>query len=101
VLEGEPYEGKKVTTTGMAYWDQQLPENSFFCYQLLMFCCAADAKPIGIVVEYDKPKTVEKGGWVKVEGTVGFTTFQGQRFTKITAETVSSTDTPKDPYLFP
>ncbi len=101
VVESEPYEGKKVTTMGMAYWDDQLPQNSFLCYRLAMYCCAADARPIGIVVKYDKPKAFKKGTWVKIEGIVGFTTLKGQRLTKLKAETVNPTAPPKDPYLLP
>jgi putative membrane protein len=100
-LDAEFYEGKNVTTMGRAYWDSELPQDSFFCYRLLMFCCAADARPIGVLVEYDKQKTFEKGSWVKVQGTVGFTTFRGRRLTKIRAEKVSPTEPPKVPYLFP
>jgi uncharacterized repeat protein (TIGR03943 family) len=101
--EPELYEGKRVTATGMAYQDQnlKLPENSFFCYRLLMYCCAADARPTGVLVEYDKSKTLQKGTWVKVEGIVGFTTVEDQRLTKITAETVMPTEAPENAYLLP
>jgi uncharacterized repeat protein (TIGR03943 family) len=101
VFKPEPYEGKHVTISGMAYVDDRLPPNSFLCYQLLMFCCAADAKAIGVVVEYDKSDTLKKGEWVKVQGSVGLTSVEGQRLTKITAENVAPTKAPKDPYLFP
>jgi putative membrane protein len=101
VFEPAPYEGRRVTTMGMVYWDDRLPENSFFCFQLLMFCCAADAKPIGVLVEYDKSNTLEKGSWVTVDGTVGFATLEDRRLTKISAEHVKPTEPPKDPYLLP
>jgi putative membrane protein len=101
VFEPGPYEGKRVSTMGMVYWDDRLPENSFFCFQLLMFCCAADARPIGILVEYDKSNTLEKGSWVTVDGTVGFGTLGDRRLTKISAEQVKPTEPPKDPYLLP
>lgn len=101
VIEPEPYQGKRVTVVGMAYKDDKLPPNSFLCYQLLMFCCAADAKAVGVVVEYDKPEAWNKGDWVKVEGLVGLTRLEGHRLTKITAASVERTETPKEPYLFP
>ena len=103
VLDPEPYEGRRVTTMGIAYWDKELklPENTFFCYQLAMYCCAADARPMGVLVKYDKSKALKKGDWVTVEGTVGFTTLEDQRVTKITAEKVSPTEPPENPYLLP
>jgi putative membrane protein len=101
VLEPEPYEGKRVVTQGMVYHDDKTPPNSFFCYQLMMVCCAADAKPIGILVESDRTKTLKKGDWVKVSGTVGFGDFENSKFTRITADTVEETVPPKDPYILP
>jgi len=100
-LDATPYTGRRVTTTGMVYVGDKLPENAFLCYRLLMFCCAADAKAVGVVVEYDKSRNLTKGDWVQVEGTVGFTTLGGQRLTRISAEKVTPTSPPKDPYLFP
>ena len=101
VLDSKPYQGRRVTTMGMAYWDEKVPGHTFFCYRLTMYCCAADARPVGVLVEYDKPKTLKKGDWVRVEGTVGFGTFKDQRVTKITADKVTPTAPPADPYLLP
>ncbi|MBI5252138.1 MAG: TIGR03943 family protein [Desulfomonile tiedjei] len=99
VLEPAPYEGREISVTGMVYWDEQLPENMFFCYQLLMFCCAADAKPIGVLVQYDKSQTLAKSSWVKAEGTVGSANIMDKRVIRISATTVESIEPPKDPYL--
>ncbi len=101
VMEPKPYEGRRVTMTGMVYQDDKLPENSFICYQLTIYCCAADAQPVGVLVEYDKPQPVEKSGWVKVEGIVGFTELGDDRLPKITAEKVQAIIPPNVPYLLP
>lgn len=101
VLAPEPYGGKQVVTQGFVYHDDKMPANSFFCYQLMMFCCAADAKPLGILVEYENIQTLKNGDWVKVAGTVGFGDFDDSKFTKITAETVEPAVPPKEPYLLP
>jgi putative membrane protein len=85
----------------MVYQDDRLPENSFFCYQLTIYCCAADAQPVGVLVEYHKRIPVEKGGWVKVEGIVGFAELRDDRLPKITAEKVEAINPPKVPYLLP
>jgi uncharacterized repeat protein (TIGR03943 family) len=97
----EPYEGKQVTTLGRVYRDDKLPLNSFFCYQLVMYCCAADAGPLGVLVQYDKAKNLSSGQWVKVQGKVKITKKGDQRKTEILAEKVEPIDPPKDQYLYP
>ena len=41
VLDSKPYQGRRVTTMGMAYSDEKVPGHTFFCYRLTMYCCAA------------------------------------------------------------
>lgn len=100
IMESSHYEGKHVTTLGKVCLDDRLPKGTFFCYRLLMVCCAADASPVGVVVHYDKIESVKNGDWVKVEGTVGFTTFQDHRAVKLVAKRVEPTSRPKDPYVW-
>ncbi len=100
IMESSHYEGKQVTTLGKVCLDDRLPKGTFFCYRLLMICCAADASPVGVMVHYDKIDSVKNGDWVKVEGTVGLTTFQSHRAVKLVAEQVEPTSRPKDPYVW-
>jgi putative membrane protein len=100
VMDPDSYEGKRVITIGMVYWDDNLPEKLFLCYQLLMSCCAADARPIGVLVEYDMLKTLNKGDWVTVEGVLGSANIKDKKVIRISAEKVVSTEPPKDQYLF-
>jgi putative membrane protein len=108
----EAYAEKRVVTIGRVYRDDKMPETSFFCYRLVMFCCAADATPIGVLIEYDQSKALKKGGWVRVEGILKFTDIKDSRLAKvmnldddrlakIVAEKVEPTTTPKEPYLYP
>ncbi len=66
-----------------------------------MYCCAADAAPLGVLVEYDANRDLTSGQWVKVEGKVKITREGDRRKTKIVAEKVESIDPPKDQYLYP
>jgi putative membrane protein len=97
----EPYDGKFVRTMGMVYKNVNLPSNSFYCCQLVMYCCAADAAPLGVLVEYDGDRNLTSGQWVKVEGKVKISREGDRRKTKIVAEKVESIDPPKDQYLYP
>jgi putative membrane protein len=100
IMKSSHYEGKRVATLGKICLDDRLPKGSFFCYRLLMVCCAADASPVGVMVHYDKIDSVKNGDWVRVEGKVGFTTFQGHRAVKLVAERVEPASQPKDPYVW-
>ncbi|MFH1114160.1 MAG: TIGR03943 family protein [Pseudomonadota bacterium] len=101
IMESKSYDGKRVTTLGRVCLDHRLPGNTFFCYRLLMICCAADARPIGVLVHYDKIDTLQDGEWVKVAGTVGLTTFQEHSVVRIAADQVESATPPGDPYVWP
>ncbi len=99
--DSEPYEGKRVSVEGIVYRDAKLPKHSFFCYRLVMFCCAADASPAGILVKYHESGTLKKGTWVKVKGVVGTGSVQKQPVTEIAAEKVESTKPPRQQYVVP
>jgi uncharacterized repeat protein (TIGR03943 family) len=112
VWDAELFDGKTVSTVGMVYRDAKTPPNAFFCYRLVMFCCAADAAPTGVLVEYDHAKTLKKGSWVKIKGTVGFThirdahlakmmNIDDDTWPKIAARSVEKTEPPKERYLIP
>jgi uncharacterized membrane protein YcgQ (UPF0703/DUF1980 family) len=66
-----------------------------------MYCCAADAKPIGVSVQFEKAETLNRGDWVKVEGTVGFTDIEDDHVPKIMAQKMEPISPPKDQYLTP
>lgn len=112
VWDAELYEGKTVSTVGMVYRDAHTPANAFFCYRLVMFCCAADAAPSGVLVEYDHAKDLKKGTWVRVKGTVGFAhirdahlaktmNIDDESWPKIDARSVEPTKAPRERYLVP
>jgi putative membrane protein len=100
VTDAKSYEGRKISTIGMVYTNDKLPQNTFFCYQLLMFCCAADARPVGVLVKYDESSSLTVGSWIKVEGKLGIETIEDKQIIQITAERVESIDPPKEQFLF-
>ncbi|MFH0959774.1 MAG: TIGR03943 family protein [Pseudomonadota bacterium] len=97
----EPYDGKLIKTLGMVYKNDNLPPNSFYCCQLVMYCCAADASPLGVLVEYDGVNDLTNGQWVKVEGKVKISRGGDRQKTEIVAEKVEPIEPPKDQYLYP
>lgn len=101
ITEGSAYRSKRVTTMGRVCLDDRLPANTFFCYRLLMICCAADARPVGILVHHDKIDTLKNGAWVQVTGSVELGTFEKHDVVKIDAERVEPTAPPRIPYVLP
>jgi uncharacterized repeat protein (TIGR03943 family) len=101
VTKPEDFEGSDAELVGMVHKDKRLAADSFYCYRLLMVCCAADASPIGVIVKWPEAGKLPKGTWVKVHGKVGFTPFEGEDYPTISAINVEKTATPKNRFLVP
>jgi putative membrane protein len=101
VSNPEDFEGSNVTLLGMVHRDKRLPANSFFCYRLVMVCCAADATPAGVIVEWPQSSKLKKGAWVTVHGKVTMTKFEGGDYPAISAVKVEKTKPPKNRFLIP
>lgn len=99
-MDPGPFMGKEIATVGMVYHGDSLPENTFYCYRMLMWCCAADARPVGVLVHYDKASELKVGTWVEIEGIVGKTEVKGHELPSITARRVEETAPPGIPYVF-
>ena len=97
----EDFEGSNVTLLGIVHRDKRLPANAFYCYRLVMVCCAADATPAGVIVEWPESSKLKKGTWVKVNGKVTFTKFDGSDYPAISAANVEKTSPPKNQFLIP
>ncbi len=101
VSDPEDFEGSNVTLVGIVHRDKRLPANSFFCYRLVMVCCAADATPAGVIVEWPGSSKLKKGTWVTVHGKVTFTKFDGSDYPAVSAAKVEKTSPPKNRFLIP
>jgi putative membrane protein len=101
VSDPESFEGSTTTLIGMVHQDKRLPPGSFYCYRLLMVCCAADASPIGIIVKWPQTRALKKGAWVRVQGTVGFSRFEKENYPTISATGVEVTKPPKNRFIVP
>lgn len=93
------YSGKRVRTLGMVYRDSSMPQEVFFCYRLVMWCCAADARPVAVLVEATQATALKGGEWVQVDGTMGIADFKGRQIVRVRADSVQPTEAPKIPFL--
>jgi uncharacterized repeat protein (TIGR03943 family) len=83
----------KVTAVGMVAHVPQLPAGQFLLVRFKMTCCAADATPVAVPVQWEKAGSLKEGGWVKVFGT----TAPAAR--ALAADEVEPTKEPASPYL--
>jgi uncharacterized repeat protein (TIGR03943 family) len=98
----EEFEGKQVEmtaqfvplTTGNPKGDR------FQAIRLFITCCAADAKPVGVTVQYDKPLKVSEMGWVKITGTPTFPMEGGKRTAVLVADKVEECPAPDEPFVY-
>jgi len=98
-LQRDRYSGKRIRTLGIVYRDSSMPQDIFFCYRLVMWCCAADARPVAVLVEAPKASGLKGGEWVCVDGTFGVTDFKGRQIVRLRADRVQPEEAPKIPYL--
>ena len=82
------FEGKTVSLTG-----QSLPAKSrsahggrFKCVRLLMACCAADARPISVLIESDPLPGFPDMTWVEIVGEATFPIEGGKRIPVLRAQ---------------
>ncbi len=64
------YEGKKVKYTGQLLMPPELGLESFVPGRMVMTCCAADMKFLGLICRYKGASAFANKDWVKIMGTV-------------------------------
>jgi len=57
----------------------------------LIWCCIADARPVGVTVRLPAGTSFKDGQWVKVSGTMGETTYQGQKLAVVIPKSIAPT----------
>lgn len=67
----EKYIGKELEIHGFVCKENYLNKNQFILGRIVMTCCAADSKIIGIIGEYDKVQDLNENDNVEVKGVIG------------------------------
>lgn len=96
------FEGKDVELVG-----QYVPMTTgnpkgdrFQAIRMFITCCAADAKPVGVTVQYPKPLKVSEMGWVKITGKPTFPMEGGRRTAVLEASKVEECPAPAEPFVY-
>lgn len=91
----EVIDGKEVAVEGLVYKIKG-EKTRFIIVRFLITCCAADATPLGITVNYAKADELKQDTWIKVYGKCVVT----NKKPLIIAEKVEKKPAPSDPYLY-
>jgi len=67
----EKYIGRKLEVDGFVCKESYLNKNQFIIGRIVMTCCAADSKIVGIIGEYDKVYALHENEKIVALGTVG------------------------------
>lgn len=98
--EAERYAGKEVETVCQGMRDPQLPDDLMICYRFLISCCAADARPVFVLVKRTEQTLPANDTWVQVKGRVSLYESRGFLIPMITAESLATVKEPAFPFLF-
>lgn len=70
-INPEKYIGKKLEIHGFVCKENYLNKDQIIIGRIIMTCCAADSKIVGIVGDYDKSYQLKENDKIKVIGEVG------------------------------
>ncbi len=100
VRRGKALEGTEVTTLGQVAREVGEPDGHFVLFRFVVNCCAADARPVGILIDTRGRKAPPKDQWYRIVGTVEATEVEGKPAHVIRAKEMQRIGRPKEPYLY-
>lgn len=86
----------KVTVVGQTLVDSNATPDECMLAHYVMVCCAADLRPVGIVLKYPAGYTPQHGKWVRVRGTVS----RESQGIVLRADSIEPIREPNPPYLY-
>ena len=96
------FEGKTIELIGQWMPDtvNNAKGNRFKLVRMMMVCCAADARPVAVLVEDSNQSKIPEMSWVKVSGRAIFPTEGGRLVAVVKAKSVTVTDPPEETMLY-
>lgn len=90
-------EGRTLRMRGQYYG---MSGSDFKLLRLVMYCCAADATPVGVLTHGQPPDGIKNMDWLELEGPVHFVQSLGQLRPEVTAQTLQKVAAPSNPYAY-
>lgn len=90
----------KARLTGFVLKDENLPDGYFTLARFVISCCAADARPIGLIVKYDSNLyKLFPDQWLEVRGEFAVEKINGQDKPVLILKDAKSIEIPDNPYI--
>ena len=98
----EEFEGKEVEMIGqyVSMTTGNPKGDRFQAVRMFITCCAADAKPVGVIIQYPQRLTMPEMGWVKITGKPTFPMEGGRRTAILEAAKVEPCPAPSEPFVY-
>ena len=95
-------DGNPVVTEGMVYSDANMPAQFLLLFRFGIYCCAADAIPVWVLVDRGQAPAIANERWIRVTGTLHVTPINGKDLPVISADDirVMPSPAPESQYLF-
>ncbi|MDC7226008.1 MAG: TIGR03943 family protein [Spirochaetales bacterium] len=90
--------GRSVDIIGQAAFNPLLPEGSFYIFRFIIYCCAADATPSGLIVTGIESSQVEADHWYRIKGTVTMTPVDGKEYLSVDSDSIEQIEEPEMPF---
>lgn len=98
--EPDTYKDMKAKITGFVLKDDTLPANHFTLARFVISCCAADARPVGLIIKYDPAKfNPVSDQWLELKGQFIVEDIAGQRTAVLDLSEAKPIDVPANPYI--
>lgn len=94
------FNGEEVHLIGFVYRDSRFETDQFMVSRFTISCCAADAMPVGLIVQWPEADQLPTDQWVEVKGYLQASTFADSPIPMIIADEITETDAPAQPYLY-
>ena len=95
----EEFDNQRVSVIGQ-YVPPRDGRTNFDLVRMMMVCCAADARPIGVGVETGQRHDLPRMGWIRVTGTARFVEEGGFRQPRLIAEKIEEVPVPRETILY-
>lgn len=101
VMSPEQYDGTEVTLVGRISKSDKWPDEHMMLFRFVVVCCAADARPVGVLVHGDQFEDVADDAWLEVRGMLRIAQFDATDELVVDAREIKRIDPPARPYLYP
>ena len=96
----EDFISLKGKMTGFVLKTEDLPDGYFTIARYVISCCAADARPVGILVKYDQAKfNLKPDQWIEVKGSFEIDQVNGEQRPVLNLEEMKQIEVPDNPYI--